>query len=137
MKDWFGSNTTMYKARDSLYKAGFIVINAYGGRSVNGMKLPHLYALTWATIDELNENNNLMRFTHYSTKKTPLNPIIRANHLLKPIFALRKIIERIVIKNGLTKNKVTAIASDNLVKEKKYKQKARKNSIPLIVVKRG
>ena len=73
MKDWFGSNTTMYKARDSLYKAGFIVINAYGGRSVNGMKLPHLYALTWATIDELNENNNLMRFTHYSTKKTPLN----------------------------------------------------------------
>ena len=73
MKDWFGSNTTMYRARDSLYKAGFIVINAYGGRSVNGMKLPHLYALTWATIDELNENNNLMHYTHYPTQKAPLS----------------------------------------------------------------
>ena len=73
MKDWFGSNTTMYKARDSLYMAGFIVINAYGGRSGNGMKLPHLYALTWASIDEINENNNWMRFTHYSVKKPPLN----------------------------------------------------------------
>ena len=58
------------------------------------------------------------------TKITPINPIIRANHLLNPIVSLRKIIERIVIKKGLTKNKDTAVASDNLVKEKKYKTKA-------------
>ena len=38
LDEWFGSNTTMYKARDSLDKAGFIVINAYGGRSGNGSK---------------------------------------------------------------------------------------------------
>jgi len=73
LKDWFGSNTTMYRARDSLYKAGFIVFNAYGGKSGNGMKLPHLYALTWATIDELNEKYSLMRYTHYPIKKAPLN----------------------------------------------------------------
>jgi hypothetical protein len=73
MKDWFGSNTTMYKARDSLYKAGFIVINAYGGRSGNGTKLPHLYALTWESIDQLEGDNNWMRYTHYPTKKAPLS----------------------------------------------------------------
>jgi hypothetical protein len=63
----------MYKARDSLYKAGFIVINAYGGRSGNGYKLPHLYALTWETIHQLIGDNNWMRYTHYPTNKTPLN----------------------------------------------------------------
>ena len=73
LDEWFGSNATMYKARDSLYKAGFIVINAYGGRSGNGTKLPHLYALTWETINELTGDNNWMRYTHYPTNKTPLN----------------------------------------------------------------
>lgn len=73
LKDYFGSNTTMYKARNSLYKAGFIVINAYGGKSGNGTKLPHLYALTWAPINELKGENNWMRYTHYEIDKTPLN----------------------------------------------------------------
>jgi len=73
MKDWFGSNTTMYKARDSLYMAGFIVINAYGGRSGNGTRLPHLYALTWESIDPLKGNSNWMRYNHYTAKKAPLS----------------------------------------------------------------
>jgi hypothetical protein len=73
MKDWFGSNTTMFKARDSLYEAGFIVINAYGGRSGNGTRLPHLYALTWESIDQLKGDNNWMRYTHYPAKKAPLS----------------------------------------------------------------
>ena len=73
MKEWFGSNATMYRARDSLYKAGFIVINAYGGRSGNGTKLPHLYALTWASINELEGDNNWMRYTHYPIQKAPLS----------------------------------------------------------------
>jgi len=73
MKDWFGSNTTMYKARDSLYKTGFIVINAYGGRSGNGTKLPHLYALTWESIDPLKGDNNWMRYSHYPANKPPLS----------------------------------------------------------------
>ena len=73
MKDWFGSNTTMYRARDSLYKAGFIVFNAYGGKSGNGTKLPHLYAITWASIDALHGDNNWMRYTHYPANKAPLS----------------------------------------------------------------
>ena len=73
MKGWFGSNTTMFKARDCLYEAGFIVINAYGGRSGNGTKLPHLYALTWAPIDPLKGDSNWMRYTHYTAKKAPLS----------------------------------------------------------------
>ena len=73
MKDWFGSNTTMYSARDSLYKAGFIVINAYGGQSGSGTKLPHLYALTWESIDQLKGDSNWMRYTHYPTTKAPLS----------------------------------------------------------------
>ena len=73
IKDWFGSNATMYRARDSLYKAGFIVINAYGGRSGNGTKLPHLYALTWESIDQLDGDNNWMRYTHYPAQKAPLS----------------------------------------------------------------
>ena len=43
----------------------------------------------------------------------------RANHLLNPILFPRKIIDNIEIKKGHTKNKVTAIARDNLDKEKK------------------
>jgi hypothetical protein len=73
MKGWFGSNTTMFKARDCLYEAGFIVINAYGGRSGNGTKLPHLYALTWAPIDPLKGDNNWMRYSHYAAKQAPLS----------------------------------------------------------------
>jgi hypothetical protein len=73
MKGWFGSNTTMFKARDSLYEAGFIVINAYGGRSGNGTKLPHLYALTWESIDQLKGDSNWMRYTHYPANKAPLS----------------------------------------------------------------
>ena len=73
LKDWFGSNTTMYRARDSLYEAGFIVINAYGGQSGSGTKLPHLYALTWESIDQLKGDSNWMRYTHYPAKKAPLS----------------------------------------------------------------
>ena len=73
LKDYFGSNTTMYRARDSLYKAGFIVINAYGGQSGSGTKLPHLYALTWESIDQLKGDSNWMRYTHYPAKKAPLS----------------------------------------------------------------
>ena len=73
MKGWFGSNTTMFKARDCLYEAGFIVINAYGGRSGNGTKLPHLYALTWESIDQLKSDSSWMRYTHYPAKKAPLS----------------------------------------------------------------
>ena len=73
LKDWFGSNTTMYRARDSLYEAGFIVINAYGGQSGSGAKLPHLYALTWESIDPLDGHKNWMRFAHYPANKAPLS----------------------------------------------------------------
>jgi len=73
LKDYFGSNTTMYKARNSLYKSGFIVINAFGGKSGNGTKMPHLYALTWASINELRGEGNWMRYTHYEIDKAPLN----------------------------------------------------------------
>ena len=66
-----------------------------------------------------------------------MNPTIRANHLLIPILSLRKIIDRIDIKKGLTKNNVTAVASDSLDKEKKYKEKAVKNIMPLKAVKNG
>ena len=41
------------------------------------------------------------------------------------------------INKGETKNKVTAIANDILVKQKKYKTKAIKNKIPLIAVRIG
>lgn len=73
MKEWFNSNTTMYKARDGLYEKGFIVVNAYGGRSAEGKKLPNLYALTWASINDLKPGKWEMRFTHYPANKPPLN----------------------------------------------------------------
>ena len=73
MKEWFNSNTTLLKARDELYQKGFIVINAYGGRSVEGKKLPHLYALTWLTIDDLKPEKWETRFAHYTSNKQPLN----------------------------------------------------------------
>lgn len=73
MRKWFKSNTTMYRARDGLYEKGFIVINAYGGRSIEGKKLPHLYAITWEAINDLRPGKWEMRFTHYPTNKPPLN----------------------------------------------------------------
>ena len=42
-----------------------------------------------------------------------------------------------MIKNGLTKNNVTANARDNLDNEKKYKEKAIKKIKPQIIVKIG
>ena len=73
MKDWFNSNTTLLRARDGLYEKGFIVINAYGGRSAEGKKLPHLYALTWLPINDLKPGKWEMRFTHYSSSSKPLH----------------------------------------------------------------
>ena len=73
MKDWFNSNTTLYRARDGLYEKGFIVINAYGGRSAEGKKLPHLYALTWLPINDLKPCKWEMRFTHYTSDRPPVN----------------------------------------------------------------
>jgi hypothetical protein len=70
--DWMTKNT-MYSARDELYKKGFIVINAFGGRSAGGRKLASLYAITWQPVNELKEKNGEIRFTHYSTKKIALN----------------------------------------------------------------
>jgi len=73
MKEWFNSNTTLFRARDGLYKKGFIVINAYGGRSTEGKKLPHLYALTWLSINDLKPTKWETRFTHYPSSRLPLN----------------------------------------------------------------
>jgi len=70
--EWITKNT-MYSARDELYKKGFIVINAFGGRSFGGKKLASLYALTWQTIDSLEERNDEIRFAHYQANRPPLN----------------------------------------------------------------
>ena len=43
------------------------------GKSGNGTKLPHLYALTWAPINELKGENNWIRYTHYPIDRAPLN----------------------------------------------------------------
>ena len=76
----FKSNTTMYKARDELYQKGFIVINAYGGKSAGGKKLPTLYALTWASVNELKSKCNQFRFTHYPIDKNPLKYFIQGEN---------------------------------------------------------
>jgi len=70
--DWITKNT-MYSARDELYEKGFIVINAYGGRSFGGKKLPSLYGLTYYPINELPDVNNEIRYAHYSPSPKPLN----------------------------------------------------------------
>ena len=71
----------MYKARDELYKGGFIVINCYGGKSAKGRKLPNLYALTWAGIDELKNIKEFdFRITHYSIGKVPLKYFLKGNN---------------------------------------------------------
>ena len=72
ISEWMTKNT-MYSARDELYKKGFIVINAFGGRSAGGKKLASLYALTWQSIDPLEEIHGEIRFTHYRTNQPPLN----------------------------------------------------------------
>ena len=72
MKQWFNSNTTLLSARDGLYEKGFIVINAYGGRSAEGKKLPHLYALTWLKINDLKPGKWEMRYIHYASNRLPL-----------------------------------------------------------------
>jgi len=69
---WMTKNT-MYSAKDKLHKKGFIVINAYGGRSAWGRKLPSLYGLTFQPIDELREKNWELRFAHYPASHSPLN----------------------------------------------------------------
>ena len=70
--EWMTKNT-MYSAKDELHKKGFIVINAYGGRSAWGRKLPSLYGLTFQPINELKEKNWELRFAHYPPNQSPLH----------------------------------------------------------------
>ena len=78
LKKHFKSNTTMYKARDELLEKGFIAINAYGGKSYEGKKLPHLYALTWDSVDDfVNKDKNLDRYTHLPIDVEPLNLFLK------------------------------------------------------------
>lgn len=81
LRSYFKSNTTMYKAKDELYVKGFIDINAYGGKSYDGKKLPHLYALTWASVDDfINTKKNLDRFTHLPIGKDPTVYFAKGGH---------------------------------------------------------
>lgn len=78
MKGCFRSSTTLFKARDELLEKGFIVINAYGGKTFDGRKLPHLYALTWETIhDFINPKKNLIRYTHFPINRPALKYYIK------------------------------------------------------------
>ena len=70
--EWMTKNT-MYSAKDELHKKGFIVINAYGGRSAWGRKLPSLYGLTFYPMNELEEKNGELRFAHYPPDQSSLN----------------------------------------------------------------
>jgi len=70
--DWITKNT-MYSARDELYEKGFIVINAYGGQSFGGRKLPSLYGMTYYPIHEIPDVNNEIRYAHYRPSLIPLN----------------------------------------------------------------
>ena len=70
--EWMTKNT-MYSAKDELHKKGFIVINAYGGRSACGRKLPSLYGLTFQPINDLEEKNGELRFAHYPSSQTHLH----------------------------------------------------------------
>jgi len=72
IKEWITKNT-MYSARDELYKKGFIVVNAYGGRSGAGRKLPSLYAVTWQPVDDLKAKNGEIRYAHYSSARPALD----------------------------------------------------------------
>ena len=51
-KEYFKSNQTLFSARDELERKGFIAVNAYGGMSYGGCKLPTLYALTWLPVHD-------------------------------------------------------------------------------------
>jgi hypothetical protein len=70
--EWMTKNT-MYSAKDELHKKGFIVINAYGGRSACGRKLPSLYGLTFQPMNELKEKDGELRFAHYPSSQTHLH----------------------------------------------------------------
>jgi|TARA_Y100000294_G_scaffold40410_1_gene36583 hypothetical protein len=72
MKKWLTKNT-MYSARDELYKKGFIIVNAYGGRSGAGRKLPSLYAITWQPVDDLKAKNGEIRYAHYPSPRPALD----------------------------------------------------------------
>lgn len=72
MKEWITKNT-MYSARDELYKKGFIVVNAYGGRSGGGRKLPNLYAVTFQPVDDLKAKNGEIRYAHYPSPRPALD----------------------------------------------------------------
>ena len=70
--EWMTKNT-MYSAKDELLLKGFIVTNAYGGRSAWGRKLPSLYGLTFYPMNELEEKNGELRFAHYPPNQSSLN----------------------------------------------------------------
>jgi hypothetical protein len=70
--EWMTKNT-MYSAKDELLRKGFIVINAYGGRSAWGRKLPSLYGLTFQPMNELKEKDGELRFAHYPSSQTHLH----------------------------------------------------------------
>ena len=70
--EWMTKNT-MYSAKDELLRKGFIVINAYGGRSAWGRKLPSLYGLTFYPMNELKEKDGELRFAHYPSSQTHLH----------------------------------------------------------------
>ena len=70
--EWMTKNT-MYSAKDELLLKGFIVTNAYGGRSAWGRKLPSLYGLTFYPMNELEEKNGELRFAHYPPDQSSLN----------------------------------------------------------------
>jgi hypothetical protein len=72
MKEWLNKNT-MYSARDELYEKGFIIVNAYGGRSGAGKKLPNLYAITWQPVNDLEAKNGEIRYAHYPVSGPALN----------------------------------------------------------------
>ena len=64
-KGFFRSSQTLFNARDELERLGFIAVNAYGGMSYGGTKLPTLYALTWLPVDDFVDlDKNLFRKTH-------------------------------------------------------------------------
>jgi len=91
--DWITKNT-MYSAKEELHKKGFIVINAFGGKSFGeGRKLPSLYGLTYYPMHELTDVNNEIRYTHYRPSPIPLdywkngdNPDFRSREEIKSQF---------------------------------------------------
>jgi len=69
---WMTKNT-MYTAKDKLLLKGFIVTNAYGGRSACGRKLPSLYGLTFYPMNELKAKKGELRYAHFNEGRTSLN----------------------------------------------------------------